>query len=153
FPVDVFQTGSGTSTNMNVNEVLARLATERAGVAVHPNDHVNASQSSNDTFPSAIRLAATSMIVRRVVPALEHLEEGLRGQAKRHRRVVKSGRPHLMAAVPVPLGQEVTGGARAVRLGIERRQAVLPRLGELPLGGSATGTGLNVPRGFASEVI
>jgi fumarate hydratase class II len=153
FPVDVFQTGSGTSTNMNVNEVLARLATERAGVAVHPNDHVNASQSSNDTFPSAIRLAATWMIVRRVVPALEHLEQTILGQAKRHRRAVKSGRTHLMDAVPVTFGQELAGWARAVRLGVDRMEAVLPRLGELPLGGSATGTGLNVPKGFAAEVI
>jgi fumarate hydratase class II len=153
FPVDVFQTGSGTSTNMNMNEVLANLAGERLGRAVHPNDEVNASQSSNDVFPSAIHVAATAAVVGDLVPALEHLAVALRRQQRRLRTVVKAGRTHLMDATPVTLGQEMGGYAQAVELGVERLQAVLPRLGELPLGGTAVGTGLNAPRRFAPAVV
>jgi len=153
FPVDVFQTGSGTSTNMNMNEVLATLATERLGRPVHPNDHVNASQSSNDTFPSAIHVAATSEIVRYLVPALEHLAGTLRAKAEEWKGVVKSGRTHLMDATPVTLGQEMGGYAAAVERGVERLRAALPRVGELPLGGTAVGTGINAPEGFAAAVI
>lgn len=153
FPVDVFQTGSGTSTNMNVNEVLATLASARCGQPVHPNDHVNASQSSNDVFPSAVRLAACLLIQRRVIPGLEHLESELRRLAKEHAHTVKAGRTHLMDAVPVTFGDEAGGWARSVRLGIERLVGVLNRLGELPLGGTATGSGLNAPKGFAADVI
>jgi len=152
FPVDVFQTGSGTSTNMNMNEVVARLATDRLGRAVHPNDHVNASQSSNDVFPSAVHLAAVRAVVVELSPALAHLAAGLRRQQRRNASVVKAGRTHLMDAVPVTLGQELGGYATAVELGVERLAACLPRLGELPLGGTAVGTGLNAPRGFGAEV-
>jgi fumarate hydratase class II len=153
FPVDVFQTGSGTSSNMNMNEVLATLASERLGRRVHPNDEVNASQSSNDTFPSAIHLAAVEGVVRDLVPALEHLAKALRDKAVDFQKVVKAGRTHLMDATPVTLGQEFGGYATAVEHGIERLQACLPRLGELPLGGTAVGTGLNAPPGFADAVI
>jgi fumarate hydratase class II len=153
FPVDVFQTGSGTSTNMNMNEVLATLATERLGRPVHPTDHVNASQSSNDTFPSAIHVAATSEIVRYLVPSLEHLAGTLRAKAEEWKGVVKSGRTHLMDATPVTLGQEMGGYAAAVERGVERLRAALPRVGELPLGGTAVGTGINAPEGFAAAVI
>ncbi len=153
FPVDVFQTGSGTSTNMNMNEVLATLASERLGRPVHPNDHVNASQSSNDTFPSAIHLAATQEITRSLVPALEHLAKALRRKSRAWKSVVKSGRTHLMDATPVTLGQEFGGYAAAVEHGVERLQAALPRVGELPLGGTAVGTGINAPKGFARAVI
>ena len=153
FPVDVFQTGSGTSTNMNVNEVLSTLATRILGSDVHPNDHVNASQSSNDVFPTAIRLAAHEEIVGSLVPALEHLTAVLSEQELANDTVVKSGRTHLMDAVPVTLGQEFGGYAAAVSLGIERLESTLPRLGSLPLGGTAVGTGLNAPDGFARGVI
>ena len=153
FPVDVFQTGSGTSTNMNVNEVLARVAAERLGRPVHANDHVNASQSSNDVFPSAVRLAACRVIVRRLVPALDHLHAELRRLARTHARTVKAGRTHLMDAAPVTFGQELAGWARQVELGKARLLDVLPRLGELPLGGTAVGTGLNAPPRFARAVI
>jgi fumarate hydratase class II len=153
FPIDVFQTGSGTSTNMNVNEVLASLASERLGRPVHPNDHVNASQSSNDVFPSAIHLAAVAGIVGDLVPALSHLERSLRRKQRELATVVKAGRTHLMDATPVTLGQEMGGYAQQVHHGIERLQAVLPRLGELPLGGTAVGTGINCPKGFARNVI
>jgi fumarate hydratase class II len=153
FPVDVFQTGSGTSSNMNANEVIALLASRRLGRPVHPNDHVNASQSSNDVFPSAIHLAAVRLIVRSVIPALEHLADVLDGKAAEFADVVKVGRTHLMDAVPVTLGQEFGGYAAAVRLGVSRLSDVLPRLGALPLGGTAVGTGLNAPPGFASAVI
>jgi len=153
FPVDVFQTGSGTSTNMNVNEVLSTLASELLGAEVHPNDHVNASQSSNDVFPTAIRVAAHEAIVNDLVPALEHLTAVLSEQELAHDTVVKSGRTHLMDAVPVTLGQEFGGYAAAVSLGVERLEATLPRLGSLPLGGTAVGTGLNAPDGFARGVI
>ena len=149
FPVDVFQTGSGTSTNMNLNEVLSTLA----GHGVHPNDHVNASQSSNDVFPSAIHLAATSAVVHDLQPALTHLAESLTRKATEFVDVVKAGRTHLMDATPVTLGQEFGGYAAQVRYGVERFDAVLPRVGELPLGGTAVGTGINTPAGFARQVI
>jgi fumarate hydratase class II len=153
FPIDVFQTGSGTSSNMNANEVIATLATERLGRDVHPNDHVNASQSSNDVFPSSIHIAATSAVVNDLIPALAHLEQSLRGKAAEFETVVKSGRTHLMDATPVTLGQEFGGYAAQVALGIERLEASLPRLAELPLGGTAVGTGINTPPGFAQRVI
>jgi len=152
FPVDVFQTGSGTSSNMNMNEVLASLA-HRAGVDVHPNDHVNASQSSNDTFPTSIHVAATASTTHDLVPALDHLASVLEGKAEEFKDVVKAGRTHLMDATPVMLGQELGGYAAAVRLGIERLESVLPRVAELPLGGTAVGTGINTPEGFAAKVI
>ncbi len=153
FPIDVFQTGSGTSTNMNMNEVLATLAGERLGAKVHPNDDVNASQSSNDVFPSAIHLAATGEIHDQLIPALDHLAKVLRKKSRAFKSVVKSGRTHLMDATPVTLGQEFGGYGAAIEIGIERLQAVLPRVGELPLGGTAVGTGINAPRGFARGVI
>ncbi len=153
FPIDVFQTGSGTSSNMNTNEVIATLATERLGRAVHPNDHVNASQSSNDVFPSSIHVAATSAVVNDLIPALRHLEGALTAKATEYAEVVKSGRTHLMDATPVTLGQEFAGYAAQVRLGLERLEASLPRLAELPLGGTAVGTGINTPPGFSARVI
>src|SRR5256714_509632 len=153
FPIDVFQTGSGTSTNMNANEVIASLASERLGEKVHPNDHVNASQSSNDVFPSAIHLAATRAIVEDLAPALDHLATALRRKQRKFASVVKAGRTHLMDATPVTLGQEFGGYAAAIAAGVERLNAVLPRLGELPLGGTAVGTGINAPKGFARGVI
>ncbi len=153
FPIDVYQTGSGTSSNMNTNEVLATLATDRLGSPVHPNDHVNASQSSNDTFPSAIHIAATQAIVGNLVPALEHLAGSLGAKANEFATVVKSGRTHLMDATPVTLGQEFGGYAAAVRHGVDRLRDALPRIGELPLGGTAVGTGINTPPGFAASVI
>lgn len=152
FPLDVFQTGSGTSSNMNMNEVLASLA-GRAGVEVHPNDHVNASQSSNDTFPTSIHVAATSATTKQLVPALDHLATTLEAKAEEFAHVVKAGRTHLMDATPVMLGQEMGGYAAAVRHGIERLEATLPRVAELPLGGTAVGTGINTPHGFAAAVI
>jgi fumarate hydratase, class II len=153
FPIDVFQTGSGTSSNMNTNEVLATLATEKLGQPVHPNDHVNASQSSNDVFPSSIHVAATSAVVNDLIPALRHLEQALNAKAAEFAEVVKSGRTHLMDATPVTLGQEFAGYAAQVRLGVERLEASLPRLAELPLGGTAVGTGINTPPGFSARVI
>jgi fumarate hydratase class II len=153
FPLDVFQTGSGTSTNMNVNEVLATLATRQAGMTVHPNDHVNASQSSNDTFPSALHIAVVRALVQQLVPALHTLSTSLRGAQARFADVVKTGRTHLMDAVPVTLGQEFGGYARQIELGVERVFAVLPHAGELALGGTAVGTGINCPPGFAHAVI
>ena len=153
FPVDVFQTGSGTSSNMNMNEVLATLATRGLGRDVHPNDHVNASQSSNDTFPTSIHVAAVTSTTRDLVPALDHLARVLEHKAREFADVVKAGRTHLMDATPVMLGQEFSGYAAAIRLGIERLEAALPRVAELPLGGTAVGTGINTPEGFASQVI
>ncbi|MDQ1403060.1 MAG: fumarate hydratase, class [Actinomycetota bacterium] len=153
FPIDVYQTGSGTSSNMNANEVIARLASDRLGSAVHPNDHVNASQSSNDVFPSAIHLAATRAIVVDLIPALEHLAKALRKKQKAFAKVVKSGRTHLMDATPVTLGQEFGGYAQSIENGVERLQSALPRVGELPLGGTAVGTGINAPKTFAKTVI
>jgi fumarate hydratase class II len=153
FPIDVFQTGSGTSSNMNANEVIATLAARDLGRPVHPNDHVNASQSSNDVFPSSIHLAATEAVVGELVPALEHLTAALREKAAEWADVVKSGRTHLMDATPVTLGQEFSGYAQQVSNGIERLNSTLPRLAELPLGGTAVGTGVNTPPGFAAAVI
>jgi fumarate hydratase, class II len=153
FPIDVYQTGSGTSSNMNANEVIATLAAEQFGQPVHPNDQVNASQSSNDVIPSAIHLAATDGVVNDLIPALESLAEALEGKADEFADVVKSGRTHLMDATPVTLGQEFGGYAAQVRYGIERLEATLPRVAELALGGTAVGTGINAPAGFASAVI
>ncbi len=153
FPIDVFQTGSGTSTHMNVNEVLAHLAAERLGRPVHPNDQVNASQSSNDVFPSAVHLAALVGLTADLVPALSELGAALRDKSAELAGVVKSGRTHLMDATPVTLGQELGGYAAAVEHGIERVEACLGRVGELPLGGTAVGTGINTPPGFAAAVI
>ncbi|MEU3517174.1 class II fumarate hydratase [Streptomyces sp. NPDC006654] len=153
FPVDVFQTGSGTSSNMNTNEVIATLASERLGRDVHPNDHVNASQSSNDVFPSSIHIAATAAVTRDLIPALEHLADSLGRKSEEFAEVVKSGRTHLMDATPVTLGQEFGGYAAQVRYGVERLRASLPRLAELPLGGTAVGTGINTPPGFSAAVI
>ena len=153
FPIDVFQTGSGTSSNMNANEVIAALASERLGAKVHPNDHVNASQSSNDVFPSSIHIAATAAVTGDLVPALEHLAAALERKAVEFAEVVKSGRTHLMDATPVTLGQEFGGYAAQVRYGVERLRATLPRVAELPLGGTAVGTGINTPEGFSAAVI
>ena len=153
FPVDVFQTGSGTSTNMNVNEVLATLATRRLGRTVHPNDHVNASQSSNDTFPTSLHLAATHGVVHELIPALHHLAESLQRKASEFTLVVKAGRTHLMDATPVTLGQEFGGYAAQMRYGVERLESTLTRVGELALGGTAVGTGINTPPGFAAGVV
>ena len=153
FPIDVYQTGSGTSSNMNANEVIASLASSALGRTVHPNDHVNASQSSNDIFPSSIHLAATQLVVHDLIPALHHLTFILESKVDEFAAVVKAGRTHLMDATPVTLGQEFSGYAAQVQFGIERLQSTLPRLAELPLGGTAVGTGVNAPAGFAAAVI
>ncbi|MFJ9369383.1 class II fumarate hydratase [Nocardia sp. NPDC101769] len=152
FPIDVFQTGSGTSSNMNANEVIASIAA-RDGVTVHPNDDVNMSQSSNDTFPTATHLAATEAVIKDLVPALDHLRLALLDKSQEWKYVVKSGRTHLMDAVPVTLGQEFGGYTRQVSAGIERLLATLPRVGELAIGGTAVGTGLNAPAGFGAKVV
>ncbi|MGO9977216.1 MAG: class II fumarate hydratase [Solirubrobacteraceae bacterium] len=148
FPIDVFQTGSGTSSNMNANEVIATLA----GDGAHPNDHVNMGQSSNDVFPSAVHLAALSEATNELLPALEQLEGSLAARAVDFHDVVKSGRTHLMDAVPVTLGQEFAGYAAQVRLGSRRVRLALPQVAQIPLGGTATGTGLNTHPQFAAEV-
>ena len=148
FPIDVFQTGSGTSSNMNANEVIATLA----GEDVHPNDHVNMGQSSNDVFPSAVHLAALDTTVNELLPALELLAGALEDKAAAFADIVKSGRTHMMDAVPVTLGQEFSGYAAQIRQGIARVSDVLPRLGQIPLGGTATGTGLNTHPEFAAKV-
>jgi len=153
FPIDQYQTGSGTSSNMNMNEVLGHLASEALGKLVHPNDHVNASQSSNDVFPTSVHLAATGALINDLVPALDHLASALEAKAEEWKTVVKSGRTHLMDATPVTLGQEFAGYARQIRLGIERIESAIPRVAEVPLGGTATGTGINTPLGFPQEVI
>jgi len=155
FPVDVFQTGSGTSSNMNMNEVLAALACERLDEpsAVHPNDHVNASQSSNDVFPSAVHIAVVEAISDDLIPALMVLEGSLRRKQRQFKTVVKAGRTHLMDATPVTLGQEFGGYATQIEQSIARLHAVLPRVGELPLGGTAVGTGINAPPTFARRVV
>jgi fumarate hydratase class II len=152
FPIDVFQTGSGTSSNMNMNEVLATLAT-RAGTELHPNDQVNASQSSNDTFPTSIHVAAAVATTGDLVPALDELAQSLEAKASEFAELVKSGRTHLMDATPVTLGQEFGGYAAVVRMGAERLASTLPRVLELPLGGTAVGTGINTPDGFAERAI
>jgi fumarate hydratase, class II len=158
FPVDTFQTGSGTSTNMNVNEVLANRAKQLAGEdlssdKVHPNDHVNASQSSNDTFPTSVHVAVARVAKAELIPALQHLAETLRAKADEWHDVVKSGRTHLMDATPVTLGQEFGGYARQIELGIARVEKSLESVYELALGGTAVGTGLNCPPGFVERVI
>ncbi|WP_210506880.1 aspartate ammonia-lyase [Naasia sp. SYSU D00057] len=153
FPIDVYQTGSGTSSNMNMNEVLASLASTDLGSSVHPNDHVNASQSSNDVFPTSVHVAVTEALLRELVPALSHLASSLEVKAQLWKDVVKSGRTHLMDATPVTFGQEFGGYARQIRLGIERVNAAIPRVAEVPLGGTATGTGINTPPGFPQKVI
>lgn len=151
FPIDVFQTGSGTSSNMNTNEVIASIA-KANGVEIHPNDHVNMGQSSNDTFPTATHVAATEAAVNDLIPGLKVLHASLAKKASEWKDVVKSGRTHLMDAVPVTLGQEFAGYARQIEAGIERVEATLPRLGELPIGGTAVGTGLNTPADFGALV-
>ena len=153
FPIDVFQTGSGTSSNMNTNEVVATLASRRLGQPVHPNDHVNASQSSNDVFPSSIHIAAVQAVTSELIPGLEVLAASLEARSAAFADVVKSGRTHLMDATPITLGQEFSGYATQVRYGIDRVRAALPRLCELPLGGTAVGTGINTPPGFSARVI
>ncbi len=153
FPIDVFQTGSGTSSNMNANEVIATLATERLGAPVHPNDHVNMSQSSNDVFPSAVHLAAALAITNDLEPALQKLVKALRRKQREFAHEVKSGRTHLMDATPVTLGQEFGGYAAQVDAAVARLDDTMPRLCSLPLGGTAVGTGINAPKGFARKVI
>jgi fumarate hydratase class II len=147
FPIDVFQTGSGTSTNMNANEVIAALAD-----GAHPNDHVNMGQSSNDVFPSAVHLAALDQATNTLLPALKQLERSLDRKARKFKNVVKSGRTHLMDAVPVTLGQEFAGYAAQIRIGQERIEAALEHVRQIPLGGTATGTGLNTHPKFAAGV-
>ncbi|WP_370254811.1 class II fumarate hydratase [Cryobacterium sp. Sr8] len=153
FPIDVYQTGSGTSSNMNMNEVIATLATRSLGRPVHPNDHVNASQSSNDVFPTSVHIAVTSALIDDLIPALDHLAVSLEAKAELWAGAVKAGRTHLMDATPVTLGQEFGGYARQMRLGIERVRSALPRVAEVPLGGTAVGTGINTPAGFPQLVI
>ncbi|MGW3946278.1 class II fumarate hydratase [Micrococcus endophyticus] len=158
YPIDVFQTGSGTSSNMNTNEVLATLATRALKDAgsedeVHPNDHVNASQSSNDVFPTSVHVAVTGALINELIPALDHLAVSLEKKEKAFANIVKSGRTHLMDATPVTLGQEFGGYAAQVRYGIERVESSLPRVAEVPLGGTAVGTGINTPKGFSARVI
>src|SRR5436190_12216717 len=148
FPVDVFQTGSGTSSNMNANEVIANLA----GEGVHPNDHVNMGQSSNDVFPSAVHLGALAESQDELIPALQKLQSSLEAKAAEFADIVKAGRTHLMDAVPVTLGQEFGGYAAQIRVGIERVETALPHVAQIPLGGTATGTGLNTHREFAERV-
>lgn len=153
FMIDVLQTGSGTSTNMNVNEVIANIATHRLGVPVHPNDHVNASQSTNDTFPTAIRIAAIEATNDTLVPGLTTLRDSLSALAAEHTDTVKAGRTHLMDASPITFGQEADAWAAQVTEAIERIHSTLPRLARVPLGGTATGNGLNVPAGAAAECV
>ncbi|MEN9603352.1 MAG: hypothetical protein RLZZ06_218 [Actinomycetota bacterium] len=153
FPVDIFQTGSGTSSNMNMNEVLANLATEILGDKVHPNDHVNASQSSNDVFPTSVHVAVTSALIHDLLPSLDHLAKSFEKKAKLWETVVKAGRTHLMDATPVTLGQEFGGYAAQIRYAIERVESTIGRVAEVPLGGTAVGTGINTPKGFPQEVI
>ncbi len=153
FPVDTYQTGSGTSSNMNMNEVLANLATTRLGKPVHPNDHVNASQSSNDVFPTSVHIAVTQALIEDLIPALDYLGDALAVKAELWKDAVKSGRTHLMDATPVTLGQEFGGYTRQIRLGAERVKAILPFVAEVPLGGTAVGTGINTPLGFPQKVI
>ena len=153
FPVDIFQTGSGTSSNMNMNEVLATLATTRLGSPVHPNDHVNASQSSNDVFPTSVHVAVTAALIHDLLPALDYLAVSLEEKASLWKSVVKAGRTHLMDATPVTLGQEFGGYAAQIRYAIERVESTIGRVAEVPLGGTAVGTGINTPKGFPQEVI
>ena len=153
FPVDIFQTGSGTSSNMNMNEVLATLATRGLGKDVHPNDHVNASQSSNDVFPTSVHVAVTAALINDLLPSLDYLAVALEEKKELWKTVVKAGRTHLMDATPVTLGQEFGGYAAQIRYAIERVQSTIGRTAEVPLGGTAVGTGINTPKGFPQEVI
>ncbi len=159
FPLGVFQTGSGTSTNMNVNEVAATRANELltgeklTTAPVHPNDHVNMGQSSNDVVPSAVRLSTYLELSNTLLPALSHLFEAITEKQREYDTVVKTGRTHLMDAVPITFGQEMSGWATQIRLGIDRIESVMPRLAELPIGGTAVGTGLNAPLGFGEKVV
>lgn len=153
FPVDIFQTGSGTSSNMNMNEVLATLATSLLGADVHPNDHVNASQSSNDVFPTSVHVAVTAALIEDLLPALDYLALALEEKRDLWKTVVKAGRTHLMDATPVTLGQEFGGYAAQIRYAIERVQSTIGRTAEVPMGGTAVGTGINTPKGFPQEVI
>jgi fumarate hydratase class II len=153
FPVDIFQTGSGTSSNMNMNEVLATLATSLLGSEVHPNDHVNASQSSNDVFPTSVHVAVTAALIEDLLPALDYLAIALEEKRDLWKTVVKAGRTHLMDATPVTLGQEFGGYSAQIRYAIERVQSTIGRTAEVPLGGTAVGTGINTPKGFPQEVI
>ena len=153
FPVDVFQTGSGTSSNMNMNEVLATLATTELGSEVHPNDHVNMSQSSNDVFPTSVHVAVTSALINNLLPSLDYLAQSLEKKANAWKEVVKPGRTHLMDATPVTFGQEFAGYAAQIRYAVERVEAALPRVSEVPQGGTATGTGINTPKGFPQAII
>jgi fumarate hydratase class II len=153
FPIDVYQTGSGTSSNMNMNEVLSSIASAALGSTVHPNDHVNASQSSNDVFPTSVHVAVTGALLHDLIPSLDHLATALEAKAVEWKSAVKAGRTHLMDATPVTLGQEFGGYAMQIRLGIERVRSALPRVAEVPLGGTAVGTGINTPAGFPQLVI
>jgi fumarate hydratase class II len=153
FPIDVFQTGSGTSTNMNVNEVIARLASDTSGGTVHPNDHVNMSQSSNDVFPSAIHISAYREVTATLVPALAHLADTIQQRAAELDKVVVTGRTHLMDALPIRMGQELGAWSHQVERSIEGLRSTLPRVCELALGGTAVGTGVNTPPGFAARVV
>ena len=153
FPIDIFQTGSGTSSNMNTNEVVATLASRIKGDTVHPNDHVNASQSSNDVFPTSIHIASVQAVNEVLLPGLKTLAQSLEKKSEEFADVVKSGRTHLMDATPIMLGQEFSGYAMQIRNGIKRIEGALPRLCELPLGGTAVGTGINTPAGFSQRVI
>src|SRR6202000_1753897 len=151
FPIDIFQTGSGTSTNMNANEVIASLATKRLGHGVHPNDHVNMGQSSNDVIPTTIHVSAALAVRRDLVPALEHLRDVLRIKEREVGAIVKTGRTHLMDAMPVTLGQELSGWRTQIESGIERLGAVEPRLLALAQGGTAVGTGINAHPEFGTR--
>lgn len=153
FPIDVYQTGSGTSSNMNMNEVLATLASKFLGEEVHPNDHVNASQSSNDVFPTSVHIAVTDGLINTLIPALTYLADALGEKADIWSNVVKAGRTHLMDATPVTMGQVFGGYEAQMRYGIERIEAALPRVAEVPQGGTAVGTGINTPLGFPQSVI
>jgi fumarate hydratase class II len=152
FPVDIFQTGSGTSSNMNMNEVLANLASAKLGSPVHPNDHVNASQSSNDVFPTSVHVAVTSALIHDLLPSLDYLAKSFEEKAELWKTVVKAGRTHLMDATPVTLGQEFGGYAAQIRYGIERVESTIGRVAEVPLGGTAVGTGINTPKGSAASM-
>ncbi len=157
FPLVVWQTGSGTQSNMNANEVIANRANELLGAPrgakepVHPNDHVNRSQSSNDSFPTAMHIAAVEQVQHQLLPALEHLHAALQGRSQAFERIIKIGRTHLQDATPLTLGQEFSGYAHQVRYGIDRVRQTLPRLSELAQGGTAVGTGLNTTPGFAER--
>ena len=152
FPIDVFQTGSGTSTNMNANEVIAHLATSKAGEAVHPNDHVNMGQSSNDVIPTAIHVSAALEVKEKLLPALKHLAETIEAKSRETVKAVKTGRTHLMDAMPVTLGQELSGWATQIRHGMARVEAVAPRLNALAQGGTAVGTGINAHPEFGKRI-